>query len=326
MTTATPLTESRSPYSAASVVKAVVGTVVAAWVLAWVYGPVEHWSPIVYLNIVLAFGYGWAVGVVGRGFLRRSRIDSRRAATVVGVLGGLAAVWFAWATYLWVLAGYNFEAYLDLLTNPFNIRHLAAFLSENPAWSIGRRGRSAGGFPAMYYMAWVLELVVVVGAAVMVCRDFIKENVLCRHCNDWVAKTDDTAAFAFPDDPAGLFAGIANGDLSGLASLPRLRGISGDAGTTWLSAQGFACPNCGEDAECHVTVNQIRLEKNKKGEIEPKTTILARFVTVSHELEAALFDAPPAAEETATPAEAGEDEAPAPETGDDAQSNPENAE
>lgn len=282
------------------IAKAVVGTVVIALLLSFVYGPIDYYSPIVYLNIVLAYGMGWAVGRCGCSMLRRLRIDSRKAATIVGAAGGIVAVWFSWLTYLWVAFGYNFEVF-SAFANPFHLFDIMRYIGENPIWSIGTRsGRSSSAGPSiMYYAVWLAEVGIIVYFAVKECRTFVENNKLCGRCKDWVRPTGETALFAIPED-VDVFGPLQAGDLAGLPSLPRLTGD--EVGEHWLEASCFACGNC-ESLNAHVTValKAIKLDKNKKPQIV--STVLANLVEVTPELEKEIFEPAPQAQtpEATTP-------------------------
>lgn len=280
--------EPRPRYSAFSVFRAVVGTILAAWILSFAYSPLEHWSPIVYLNIVLAYAYGWAVGAIGRGFLRRNRINSKGAAALIGGLGGLFAIWFAWAAYIWVLVGYDVEFYTEVVADPAGVWHFLQFLAHNPIWSIRS---SAAAWPFFYYAVWALEILCIAGMAVSTCLSMIKENRLCERCNDWIAKTEDTAVFELPEAPEALLAALADGDVSGLPGLRRIGDEDEISTPQWLSVQGHACPNC-TDAPCHVTVALGTAKKGKGDQVEVQHKNIVSLVPVDAATETALFEEP----------------------------------
>ena len=122
----------RKGYSALSVVWSIVGAMVGALVLSFIYGPCEHYSPLVYLNILLAYILGLLIGMVGKVMLRKFRITGHGAARVVGVVGGLAGVWFAWLAYIWVITGYDFEEYTAAMQYPAYLWHIIQYLAHNP--------------------------------------------------------------------------------------------------------------------------------------------------------------------------------------------------
>ncbi len=67
----------RPKYTAVTVVKAIVLSCVVVWILSFIYGPIDHHSPLVYLNLLIGFGMGMVVSMVVQWSLRRHRIDGR---------------------------------------------------------------------------------------------------------------------------------------------------------------------------------------------------------------------------------------------------------
>ncbi len=273
-------------YSTASVAAAAVGGAIVAFFLSWAYGPAEHYSPIIYLNFALAYGMAWVVGAAVRGILRKRKIDRAFPAIVAGGVAGLACWWFAWLAYVWVIYGYNFEVYFVCLTHPQYIFYEMMELAESPMWSMGK---SKGGDPAFfYYIAWLLEAGVMIGLPANMGRVFVKENLLCDHCQDWVRATGDTALF----DPgegevAGIAATLKAGDITPLLSMARLAPDSEAA--QWLEASGSACPNC-QDKDSYVSVTLVTMKKAKKKQPEMVRLQLAHHIQIDVETERALFE------------------------------------
>lgn len=298
----------KSGYSMVHVGLALAGTVVAAWVLSFVYGLAGHYSPLVYLNLLLAYVFGWLVGRIGQGFLRKYRIDGKMAATAVGLVGGLCAVYLAWPAYFWVVTDFNFSTYKESLVDPVGIWETLRYISENPLWSI-KSGKNSSPWPAaFYFLVWAGELVLIVGVAVKVCRSFVRDNLLCDHCRDWVAPSGDFARLAIPaEGQAALMAALPAGDVSALPDLPRVSDEEAEAPGAWLEVKGFACPNCqGKDE--YVTVSLVSLDvAKKKDSLERSEKVLARLIRIDPDTERRLFEPAPAAENADTDARDKED-------------------
>lgn len=283
-------------YSMVHVALALAGTVFAAWVFSFIYGIAGHYSPLVYLNLVLAYLFGWLVGRVGQGFLRKYRIDGRIAATLVGLIGGLCAVYFVWPAYIWVVTDYNFHAYGELIGEPLDIWETMRYIADNPLWSI-KSGKNSSPWPAaFYFLIWAGELVLIVGIAAKVCRTYVRENLLCGQCRDWVVPSGDFARFAIPDDESQpeLLTALSAGDVSGLPALARATDeeAAGSVGN-WLEVKGFACPNCHGSDE-YVTVSLVVVCPAKKKEsLERSEKVLLRLAKIDPDTERRLFQAEP---------------------------------
>ena len=274
-------------YTMGDVAKATVATVVMAWLLSLIYGPVDHYSPLVYLNIFLAGLMGWAVGRCGKAMLRRFRIDGRNAATFVGAVAALCALWFSWLSYTWTLFGFEFEAYTAFM-RPALLWDFMRHLSENPAWTItSRSGRAGSAGPSMlYYAIWLVEAVLFVYFSVKECRQFVATNKLCHQCRNWLSPTGDVAFFAVPADAAFLEK-LAQGDLEFLKDLPRLQ--DGAEAEQWLEARCYACGTC-EGLNAHVTVTHSVIKLDKKKKPQTVTSTLVNMAEVTPQLESELFE------------------------------------
>lgn len=175
------------------IIKSAIGGIIAAFILSWIYALCTYHSPWVYLNLLIVFCYGWLVGAVCRGFLRRFRISLRTPAMIVGIICGLFAVWFGWLAYIYVISDYSFEAYTDNLFDPSWLLYVIQLIGENPIWTIGKSGD--GMAPIVYYALWVVELVAIIYLVASACVGFTAKNKLCEKCNDWLGETGDISYF-----------------------------------------------------------------------------------------------------------------------------------
>lgn len=279
-----------------TIVKCFVPVLIAALVLSFVYAPLQYYIPIIYANLLIAGGLGWAVGKVAIVVLRKHKINSLTIATALGAVGGLVATYFAWVAYfMYYFTDFGIGDFLSVFWRPFTVLRVIQLVAHNPVWVLGKSG--SGHDAIIYYLVWIIELAIIVGVAVFYCRDFIKENLLCGKCNDWVKETGDIASFSLPED-GGIEAisKLSSGNISVLADLPR-RPPEGDEAMQWIEAKGYACPNC-QDLDSYVTITLAALVLNKKSkEYERKDKVLSMFVPVSVEMEKKIFEP---AEATAT--------------------------
>ena len=267
----------------ASIAVAILGTMIAGFILPWVYGPIEHWSPLVYLNFFLTFAAGFAVGKVGQWFLRSKRIDSSGTAALVGLFGGLSMLFFSWLSYIWVITDYNTQTYMAYLTEPFAIFDVMSILAEDPMWTVGKSDMPG----ILYWITWIAEAVLMIGTAIVICCKFVDENHLCETCNDWVADTGDVSYFELGENSDAILADLQNHRLDSLPGAKRLR--PEELPDSWLEARGRACPNC-EKQDMYVTVSRITMKPAKKGEDpERDEKVLAKAVMIKPELEDLIF-------------------------------------
>ncbi|MCC8164676.1 MAG: hypothetical protein LIQ31_00660 [Planctomycetes bacterium] len=280
----------RPKYSAVTVVKAVVAALVVVWILSFIYGPIDHYSPLVYLNILIGAGMGMVVSIVVQWALRRHRIDGRMAALAVGLVAGLFAVWACWLGYLWVLSDYDFSDYWFLVTHPGAVFDIMRYLAENPMWSIGKSGSMPG---IIYWIVWLAEAGALVVFPVKGALTFVRDNVLCIECNDWVAKTGKVAYFAVPTDTAiEVYAAFERNDLTPLRELGRYPEDALPA--DWIEVTNHACPNCPHlESYASVALVVITMGKNDKPVRTEKA--LVTYQPIDEAMEHFLFAEAPAA-------------------------------
>lgn len=277
-----PASFHRSPVAFLTVI---AGTVLAALILSVVYGPIEHYSPIIYLNLILAVLFGCAVGSAGRFMMKRERVHGKAAALCIGIVGGAAAIAFAWLAYLWAVTDYDFSIVADIINEPQSLKNIVQYLAENPIWTIesGKNSQSAPAY--VYYATWILEGAAIMAMAVRGCWDFVAENALCAECGDWMAYAGDKVRYALPEDDAtGIRTALSVGDLTVLPGLKRMADDSEEK--QWLEVKRFSCPNCSHRNE-YATVTLVKLKAVKNKEPERSEKRLTGFI----ELDASLKNA-----------------------------------
>ncbi len=288
-------------YSSASVIGAALGGAVVAFLLSWVYGPAEYYSPIDYLNFALAYGMAWLVGRATRKMLQARKINGVNAATLAGAVAGFFALYFSWCTYYWTLTDYSFTTYFYYLLRPYEIIDTIMLLAEEPIWTWGSSNRNA--MPEyFYYAVWLAEAGALIGVPMVMCRQYVKNNILCDRCGEWVRPTGDIAYFNASEVKEEFYRPrLDSGDASVILQLPRQS--TTDPAPIWLEVVGLACPYC-EDQDSYVNVfygTYKEVKKKKKPEII--RIQIASFLPVSVDLEKALFEPAPVEEPEAASAE-----------------------
>ena len=268
----------------AGILGAVVRGVAGAVALSFLYVVICHYCPIIYLNILFAVGYGFLVGALCRAGIKAGRVNSVKGAVIAGLSVGAIMAWMAWVAYLWMYLDYNFREYLYFLVNPSEVLSGISVVGHHPLWSLSRSGAPPAVF---YYVVWILEALLLAGCAVRVPVRFVRENKLCPDCGKWMTSTGEQAFFGAGDwDAVGQE--LAEGRIGALLALPRTE-PAGIPEAKWLDAGAFACPEC-DDGGCYVTVASVAvLPAKKKGEVQRKVRVMARFVEVGNDDADALF-------------------------------------
>lgn len=256
----------------------------ATLILSWLYSLLLRYLLITPFDIILVLAYGFIMGRLTRMVTSRARMKSPLYAGVMGLAAGVFAMWFAWAAYLCLLADWDASFYFHLLVNPWGIFDWLPVLAANPVWSLGK-----SDMPALfYYAAWLVEAMVVIGMAVKGPIAFLRENLMCEACGEWIGETGDVARFAIPEDE-NLFGGIVGGDLS---LLPELRRLSPDEGADhWIEVKGYSCPNCTDrDSMVSLSVVVLRWDEESKSTVRTDN-VVARYMPVNVLMEEKIFEA-----------------------------------
>ncbi len=203
---------------------------------------------------------------------------------------GVFAVWACWLGYLWVLSDYDFSDYWFLVTNPGSIVDIARYLAENPMWSIGKSGSMPG---LVYWLVWLAEAGALIILPLKGAKTFIRDNILCIECNDWVAKTGKESYFAVPTDNAiEVYAAFSRNELTPLRQLGRYAVDS--LPNEWLEVTNHACPHCPHlESYASVALVVITMGKNDKPVKSEKP--LVTYQPIDEETEHFLFDEAPLA-------------------------------
>lgn len=292
-------------WSVSGVVSGLVIGVVAAFILSWPYGFAMRYLTVTPLDMLMAVGFGWILGKVVCGALRKSRIAAFPPALFICLVTGVFAAWFAWLVYFFILGEFDTDFYFHLLANPPELLKYLVYLAHNPVWSLSKGG---GGEPTVFYYAvWLGEFGALIVMPILGARYFLRNNKLCPDCGGWIALTGDAAFFAHPAGKAEfdrfrerVFAGT--GDLASLLELPRVVPPEDEPGQ-WLEARGHACANCpDQDGYVRLVSSALVHDKNQK-KLVRKDTGIGDFLPVDVAMEKKLFEPADAARGPAAPEE-----------------------
>lgn len=300
-------TEQVKRYSAGTIVSSCLVVIAAAYALSWAYAFAGHYSPLVYLNIVITIGAGWLVGKVAETMIKMRRINSPAVGALIGLVGGLFLLWFSWLVHVlifdrFIYDEFDFSVYWAAF-NPSFLLHVIDIIANNPMWVIGKNG---GGMPAiLYYLIWAGEAAVLVIMPASLAREFVKSHKLCDSCGDWVKATGDVALFAVPEGRAAeIVDRVSSGDVAFLPELSRVKADDEET-TEWLEAHGYACSRC-EDEDSLVSVVHITMVYNKKSKKMDRTQKkIAQYIPVDVALEKSIFEVPGEAQANADAAPSG---------------------
>ena len=202
--------------------------VVAAVPLAFLYAFINHHDPILYLNVLLVFGFGVAMGWLGQWGIRKFHIRNAGVALLLGLVIFAVGYVAHWCFYIaTVLVDFSSGASFDfakiftftgyLLQDPAEIFEMIGKFNENGVWTIGGRGSSSGMAVKGVLLAvvWVAEAIALLILAVSKPLEATKKPYSDRSSR-WIEPTELPAAVHFVEDKERLLSALSRGDFSTL--------------------------------------------------------------------------------------------------------------
>ncbi|MCI0359095.1 MAG: hypothetical protein L0211_11505 [Planctomycetaceae bacterium] len=199
------------------------GTTVAI-VLGIVYTFSFYYIPYVYLNFLLAMGFGAGVGWVVGWMAYQGRIRNTGVTVALAVVAALVGIYFEWGTTLYALAPaaeipeYWKEAGLSTYL-PHAIVAMMAHLYQEGSWGL-TAGQMVKGWPLV--MLWLVEAGVIVGLAATTAFAQIANKPFCEACNEWI--TGETPHFYQGNGSEPVWTEVQNGNFDPLADTEQATG------------------------------------------------------------------------------------------------------
>jgi hypothetical protein len=234
--------------------------------LGVVYAYAIFYIPFIYVNVLLAIGYGVAAGFVAWYAAKLGKIRNKTFFVIFGALaGGLFAEYMNWVA--WLFAASKQHA---LLLSPLDIWTAMGKLSERGVWSV--KGFMPTG--VTLYGFWAIEAAIIVGfAAVFALRTFLS-TPFCERCDKWVEETLRIKGLQPITNPEDLKVRVEGGDFSPLLSMRRARVES----STSTRVDLLHCPQCLN--LFLLTVTSVETETNSKGEDEEKESMVVQNLLI----------------------------------------------
>jgi hypothetical protein len=205
---------------------------VCGMVLAAVYAFVNHHDPILYVNILLAGGFGWTLGwIVSKG-VRKFRVRNKAAAGVIALVVFAAAYAVHWPVYLGTvfvdqdrrLSSYNVQAILEVATElarePEATWGIIRSLNQDGIWSISRPGSSRSGLR----VSGIFLALVWLGEALIICWFAVKKPVeeagkpYSQRQERWLEPETLPARVAFVENVEEFLNALARNDFGALTT------------------------------------------------------------------------------------------------------------
>jgi hypothetical protein len=258
----------------------VVGALIAC-ACGFVYAYIIVYSPIVYLNAILALGFGGVMGYLSANMLKQRKVRSDAVAVAITLVVTAIGYYFSWSVWVWAMArrvdtGVGFAALVGLTIFPNILWEAVRAINAEGAWTIGHGPSAVSG--VALWIVWACEFAAIFGLSVSSAYSRMDEEPFCETCEEW-CKPDPSVLTVNTGAPAELKRRAEMKDLRYIEELGRPTD-----GTDVTRVDLFSCARCGS----LYTMNMERIQVTAKGSKgkEKKQMILKHLRTTPSEAQA----------------------------------------
>ncbi len=171
---------------------------------SWVYGYAAAWIPIIYLNVLLVFAYGFGAGFLVSTGIRIGKIRNVMVALGLGLVAGLVAIYGGWVTWIYAMSSQEL-----FIWHPQDLWTGIVLLGQEGVWTI--KGSKPTGW--LLYSFWIAEALIVLGFSLTTSYNAVADSPYCEDCQQWVDQTDVVGVFEPLADPQKFKRGLEEGRL-----------------------------------------------------------------------------------------------------------------
>lgn len=246
--------------------------VVSAAVLGVVYGYVNVYNPLIYVQVLGTMFYAAGIGYPLLKAAEWSKCRSVGATVLISGVTGLIALYTAWVAFEHALIGRwgssgTTPTLLQLFSSPSSVWDIAWSINDTGWFTLFRSKTNLSGI--ILTLFWIAEAAVVIGITVVIPLGFVRGRVFCEDCNVWCNERKDLARFGLTSNPE-VKKRLAAGDLAALGELPTEEVLLHQP---YIRVDSQRCEGCNATAAFSAT--EVKPEQNKEGKWEDKTEELA---------------------------------------------------
>ncbi|MBI2678074.1 MAG: hypothetical protein HYX28_04785 [Candidatus Koribacter versatilis] len=173
-------------YSVTGALYAVVVGSVIACACAFVYAYIIVYCPIVYLNALIALGFGAVIGYMCAAMLKQKKVRSDAVAVGITLVVTTVAYYFHWAVWVWALARRGeepvpFIGLVGLTIFPKLLWEALRAINVEGAWTL--RGSAVSG--VALWIVWASELAAIYWCSLKTAFSHMDEHPFCETCEEW---------------------------------------------------------------------------------------------------------------------------------------------
>jgi len=253
-------------FSPAAVLLTLTVGIIAAIVLGALYGIIVYYMPIVYVNVLLTFGVGIAVGATVRKVAMAQQIRNVPLVLLLALICGLVAEYAAFIGWVAAVTSWNV-----ILFNPQKLWIVLDAIAEQGVWSL-KKSTVKGPF---LVGIWIVEAIVVVGGSIYMVWVEVANTPFCEKCAGWLTEKSLVGPFRTIANTDQLKADLEEGNFAALGDISPLK--KDDPISRFAEYELTDCPTCAEMAV--VTIRNVTLTADKEGKVTRKeTNIIKRLL------------------------------------------------
>lgn len=253
-----------------------VGAALPAAVGGWLYGLADLWCPIIYLNFLMTLALGFGVGWLTLQLAKAARLRNASLAGLIGLLAGSVGLYAAWCGWLSGMLVRLFDrTWADAVWQPDRVLHGIQLFGEHGAWSVGSGSDPVSGLPL--YGVWVMEAMIVVGAAAVVPYRELGKLAYCEPCGRWLSSRTVVGPFTKVADPKAIRTRLETGEFAVLGDLRP----ADDAADEFTQIDLWRCDGC--DAMHLMTLRAVQMKPGKDGKLQRVDREVVRHLVIDRE-------------------------------------------
>lgn len=152
-------------FSTLGIVISFVAILGAAVGLAYIYTLLIYYIPIIYFNVIITFGFGLSIGLIGKVLFRLTHNRSRMSQYVLVIIFGLFAYYFHWVAYL--LFAYqdsyiSFGEYFSQLNMIFSPTPFFSFIGDINTYGLWSLFGGIAVNGIVLTIVWIIEAAMII--------------------------------------------------------------------------------------------------------------------------------------------------------------------
>ena len=197
--------------------------------LGLIYAYCIWYIPFIYINFIIAAIFGFIVGfLVNTLVIGKGKVRNKLLAVLFGLFGGFIALYFHWSVWvdLVINAGESYGnsrigvtvsnisilQVFALATDPVTLFNLISEIGEVGTWGI----RSATVSGTFLYVIWIIELIIIVGAATLTISKH--RQPFCENDSKWFEE-QNLKPFNFIDNVEEMINNLGQSNLETIDTL-----------------------------------------------------------------------------------------------------------